>query len=257
MLQVMTKWSRFGLASVMLAGFSGTAGAAIVTQQFTGIIAATVPNADSGSGGDPSFFTTTLPVSYTSSGTVASTQNGHVASASQTTTASSLAEGGATVSSQLHASFSGPALDGVSPVQGNAQFYWTFSLDSIYQYSIAFTITSLNDPMAGTVEGLPPYFAFSSVLVELLSDNSPDQTFVALGGGIANSSLSGTLSAGDYAILAYAHADSLGASSSASVSSDLQFTLTPAAPVPLPPALWLFGSGLLGLIGVARRRSTI
>jgi hypothetical protein len=26
------------------------------------------------------------------------------------------------------------------------------------------------------------------------------------------------------------------------------------APVPVPPAVWLFGSGLLGLIGVARRR---
>ena len=24
--------------------------------------------------------------------------------------------------------------------------------------------------------------------------------------------------------------------------------------VPLPPALWLFGTGLLGLIGIARRR---
>lgn len=27
-----------------------------------------------------------------------------------------------------------------------------------------------------------------------------------------------------------------------------------AAPVPVPPAVWLFGSGLLGLIGVARRK---
>jgi len=31
------------------------------------------------------------------------------------------------------------------------------------------------------------------------------------------------------------------------------FLLTPTA-VPLPPALWLFGTGLLGLIGVARRK---
>ena len=28
-----------------------------------------------------------------------------------------------------------------------------------------------------------------------------------------------------------------------------------AAPVPAPAALWLFGSGLLGLIGVARRKA--
>jgi hypothetical protein len=27
-------------------------------------------------------------------------------------------------------------------------------------------------------------------------------------------------------------------------------------PVPLPPALWLFGSGLLGLIGIAKKKST-
>jgi hypothetical protein len=27
-------------------------------------------------------------------------------------------------------------------------------------------------------------------------------------------------------------------------------------PVPIPPALWLFGSGLLGLIGIARRKKT-
>jgi hypothetical protein len=25
--------------------------------------------------------------------------------------------------------------------------------------------------------------------------------------------------------------------------------------VPIPPALWLFGSGLLGLIGIARKKS--
>jgi hypothetical protein len=25
-------------------------------------------------------------------------------------------------------------------------------------------------------------------------------------------------------------------------------------PVPIPPALWLFGSGLLGLVGIARRK---
>jgi hypothetical protein len=29
------------------------------------------------------------------------------------------------------------------------------------------------------------------------------------------------------------------------------------APVPVPAAVWLFGSGLLGLIGVARRRKNL
>ena len=32
-------------------------------------------------------------------------------------------------------------------------------------------------------------------------------------------------------------------------------TFTPAAAVPVPAAVWLFGSGLLGLIGIARRKS--
>ena len=34
--------------------------------------------------------------------------------------------------------------------------------------------------------------------------------------------------------------------------SDWLFTVTP---VPVPPAVWLFGSGLLGLVAVARRRA--
>ena len=34
---------------------------------------------------------------------------------------------------------------------------------------------------------------------------------------------------------------------------DVSLTATPAA-VPVPAAVWLFGSGLAGLVGVARRR---
>jgi len=38
--------------------------------------------------------------------------------------------------------------------------------------------------------------------------------------------------------------------SSINVANDLEFM----SPVPLPPALYLFGSGLIGLVGMARRK---
>lgn len=37
-------------------------------------------------------------------------------------------------------------------------------------------------------------------------------------------------------------------------SGQISYILTPMSPVPLPGAVWLLGSGLLGLVGVARRR---
>jgi hypothetical protein len=39
-------------------------------------------------------------------------------------------------------------------------------------------------------------------------------------------------------------------------SGQVAYLLTPQA-VPVPPAVWLFGSGLVGLIGVARRRKAV
>ena len=38
-------------------------------------------------------------------------------------------------------------------------------------------------------------------------------------------------------------------------SASVWFDNVTVGAVPLPPALWLFGSGLLGLIGVARRKN--
>lgn len=45
-----------------------------------------------------------------------------------------------------------------------------------------------------------------------------------------------------------------GSVSPVSVPYTLSMTAAPA-PVPVPPAVWLFGSGLLGLVGIARRKS--
>jgi hypothetical protein len=38
------------------------------------------------------------------------------------------------------------------------------------------------------------------------------------------------------------------------ISSDWNVNITGV--VPVPPAVWLFGSGLLGLVGIARRRKS-
>jgi hypothetical protein len=35
-----------------------------------------------------------------------------------------------------------------------------------------------------------------------------------------------------------------------------EFTFAAASPVPVPPAVWLFGSGLLGLIGISRKKKS-
>jgi hypothetical protein len=40
------------------------------------------------------------------------------------------------------------------------------------------------------------------------------------------------------------------------LNDDIGFDLVYFAPVPLPPAVWLFGSGLVGLVGIARRKVT-
>lgn len=39
------------------------------------------------------------------------------------------------------------------------------------------------------------------------------------------------------------------------LSADGTFTFTPATAIPLPPAVWMLGSALVGLAGVARRRA--
>jgi hypothetical protein len=43
-------------------------------------------------------------------------------------------------------------------------------------------------------------------------------------------------------------------SASLGTNGTLTFTGNSTSPVPLPAAVWLFGSGLMGLVGVSRRR---
>ena len=42
----------------------------------------------------------------------------------------------------------------------------------------------------------------------------------------------------------------------ATATFEFTYTAAPISSVPVPAAIWLFGSGLLGLIGVARRKKS-
>jgi hypothetical protein len=50
-------------------------------------------------------------------------------------------------------------------------------------------------------------------------------------------------------------ADALGADGAAGVDAGMALVNAKSSVVPVPAAVWLFGSGLLGLIGIARRRT--
>jgi hypothetical protein len=59
-----------------------------------------------------------------------------------------------------------------------------------------------------------------------------------------SSSLSGTIGSGNYEFYM---------KNSASSNADFSFTVTSSSPVPIPAAIWLLGSGLLGLAGLRRK----
>jgi hypothetical protein len=98
---------------------------------------------------------------------------------------------------------------------------------------------------AGTAAGgfsAPGFNLFDGNIIDA---NSPQDVWTALGVGTAPAPDN---TAEVRFIVLY-----LGASGGAAFADDISATLTPSA-IPVPAAVWLFGSGLLGLVGIARHR---
>lgn len=69
-------------------------------------------------------------------------------------------------------------------------------------------------------------------------------------------SLSGTLEAGNYALL-FEAISALSSPGNATASFDFELQLQDVSAVPLPAAFWLFASGLIGLVGIVTRKRRI
>jgi len=84
----------------------------------------------------------------------------------------------------------------------------------------------------------------STLLSQILTDTgSNPNVFTTYAFGFTADSISTTLSFTDLTTL------------SQSASTDFVIDNVSVSPVPVPAAVWLFGSGLLGLIGAARRKA--
>jgi len=174
------------------------------------------------------------------------------------------ASGAAQQTSQISTTYisaSGLAAANAEITTFDPMFFTSANGNANTQLSVTFELTSsqLFD-LAGTVSSLSSSgFSFGQADVSLNSqDGSVSLSFRTpfFDGGTTPFDLSGTLFPNIYTLNANA---SIGAnvfgletvSGTADFSFDIQFR-----PVPVPPAAWLFGSGLLGLIGIARRKKS-
>jgi hypothetical protein len=85
-----------------------------------------------------------------------------------------------------------------------------------------------------------------------LYNQGPDQSGIALGQTVSLYGLTGNGGTGQDQSFDLGDNLTLSANGTLTVSSG---SITPPPTVPLPAAVWLFGSGLLGLLGVGRRRA--
>jgi hypothetical protein len=134
------------------------------------------------------------------------------------------------------------------------------------------TVNAAVSNVSGAIASLPVVTGSGNPVVGLISTDAGNAFFNAVGTTLGNVFASGTVNgtAGGGAIdfwqatqvagtptatvkpLHYTNGSGAG-QFTLSAQGDLQYSI-PGGAVPLPAAVWLFGSGLLGLIGVGRRR---
>ncbi|GMQ83858.1 MAG: hypothetical protein BMS9Abin06_0602 [Gammaproteobacteria bacterium] len=133
-----------------------------------------------------------------------------------------------------------------------------FSIDAAADFSL-YSSSSSWWPRASSDNG----DAFVNVSLKRL-DNSVIFNYDAPSTGVDGPYASGTISAGTYQLLIDGFVEAIGRPASGSDPfapatngqsiAGLNLGLSDAAVVPVPAAVWLFGSGLVGLVGIARRR---
>ncbi len=147
--------------------------------------------------------------------------------------------------------------------QGNANAAWVFQMDSTLITSPGSVVNVINTGSGAGVfwdvrssATLDTTTSFQGNILALASITL--NTDASIGCGRALASL-GAVTLGANTIIGAGCGEGSNAFSGGLTVSEAGGipTLLPYAPVPLPAAVWMFGSGLLGLIGVARRKSAV
>lgn len=117
-------------------------------------------------------------------------------------------------------------------------------------------IYSFTPTLSGNVDfNLTPGATFDAALVVFTNLSNPSGTMLAfadsgIGGQVESLNIAGVAGT-EYFLAVDGYANSVGAYALESIALT---ELTQVSAVPIPAAVWLFGPGFIGLMGVARRR---
>ena len=121
-----------------------------------------------------------------------------------------------------------------------SSFVVQFTVDQSYMYALSGTVGGYVTDLGGVT-------------------TASDDAFVSLTdvGHFSNGTfdVTGVLSPGTYWLEAHT-SNTASRADAIQVSSGLYDLTLTLQPVPIPPAVWLFGSGLIGLVGLARRKKS-